>query len=220
MNSPRYLDKVTAFITRVQPETNACELLLFIHPNAGIQIPAGTVEEGEDLQTAVLRETAEETGLLAERVRIRAVIGWRAELPPCATHVVLHKTRVYSRPDLSSFDWAEFRRGIGVRCLREEDGFCQVSYEEPDRYPDTQYTSYQITGWVPRDALADANHRHFFHLELTEPAPDRWNQSADHNTFALFWAPLDDLPQIVYPQNTWLEYVQLDLGYSFDPPQP
>ena len=53
--------KVTAFITRRQQERT--QLLLFRHPNAGIQIPAGTIEEGEDWQTAVLREAAEETGL-------------------------------------------------------------------------------------------------------------------------------------------------------------
>lgn len=39
------------------------ELLLFMHPNAGIQFPAGTVEEGELPEQAVLREVAEKTGI-------------------------------------------------------------------------------------------------------------------------------------------------------------
>ncbi len=41
-------------------------LLLFRHtqfPEAGIQVPGGTVKEGEDWETAVLREASEETGL-------------------------------------------------------------------------------------------------------------------------------------------------------------
>jgi 8-oxo-dGTP pyrophosphatase MutT (NUDIX family) len=62
----RRVQKVTAFITR--PGSAGLDLLLFRHPEAGIQIPAGTVEEGEALQSAVLREAAEETGLHGLRV--------------------------------------------------------------------------------------------------------------------------------------------------------
>lgn len=52
--------KVVAYIIRNS------KLLVFEHrdyPEAGIQVPAGTAGDSEDLETAVLRETAEETGL-------------------------------------------------------------------------------------------------------------------------------------------------------------
>ncbi|HUS15947.1 MAG TPA: NUDIX domain-containing protein [Chloroflexia bacterium] len=52
--------KVLAYIT------HAGRLLVFRHPTApeaGIQVPAGTVEPGEDPDAAVLREAREETGL-------------------------------------------------------------------------------------------------------------------------------------------------------------
>jgi 8-oxo-dGTP pyrophosphatase MutT (NUDIX family) len=55
------LEKVTAFITR--KSDNGTELLLFKHPNAGIQLPAGTVEIGEKHDDAAKREAMEETGL-------------------------------------------------------------------------------------------------------------------------------------------------------------
>ena len=46
--------------------TNGRRLLVFRHtdfPEAGIQVPAGTVDRGETPETAVLREAQEETGL-------------------------------------------------------------------------------------------------------------------------------------------------------------
>lgn len=52
--------KVLAYITWER------QLLVFEHvnnPSIGIQVPAGTVEEGEMLEAAVLREAFEETGL-------------------------------------------------------------------------------------------------------------------------------------------------------------
>lgn len=52
--------KVFAYIT------NQNRLLVFRHtdfPEAGIQVPAGTVMAGEDLRSAVMREAQEETGL-------------------------------------------------------------------------------------------------------------------------------------------------------------
>ena len=57
--------KVLAYVTRGE------ELLVFRHrdfPDAGLQVPAGTIEEGEDPQDAALREAREESGLTDIRV--------------------------------------------------------------------------------------------------------------------------------------------------------
>ena len=65
--------KVIAYIT------DGDRLLVFRHtdfPEAGIQVPAGTVEEGEALDLAVLREAEEETGLAG--LEIRSYLGQRA----------------------------------------------------------------------------------------------------------------------------------------------
>jgi 8-oxo-dGTP pyrophosphatase MutT (NUDIX family) len=62
--------KVYAYITC------ADQLLVFEHthfPEAGIQVPGGTVEQGESLEKAVLREAVEETGL--QELAIHSYLG-------------------------------------------------------------------------------------------------------------------------------------------------
>lgn len=57
----RRVTKVLAYVV------DGGRLLVFTQPEApeaGLQVPAGTVEEGEALEAAVLRELAEESGLL------------------------------------------------------------------------------------------------------------------------------------------------------------
>ncbi|MCX4713025.1 MULTISPECIES: aminotransferase class I/II-fold pyridoxal phosphate-dependent enzyme [Streptomyces] len=60
--------RVAVYVTR--PSGNGPELLSFAHrdfPDAGIQVPAGGVDPGEDLETAARRECMEETGIAAIR---------------------------------------------------------------------------------------------------------------------------------------------------------
>ena len=197
MNS---LEKVTAFIVHSSP--SGIDLLLFKHPTAGIQIPAGTVEENETPQTAVLREAAEESGL--EGLEYRSYLGSRLERHPQECHYIAHLTPVYARPDLGSIAWAQIRRGIPVAVLRKVGGFCQVQYQEKDRLPDPQYISYSILGWVPEEVLVDHQERHFYLLEATDRGQDRWEVSIDNHVFTLFWTSLNPLPEIIFPQSTWL----------------
>jgi 8-oxo-dGTP pyrophosphatase MutT (NUDIX family) len=66
------IHKVNAYIT------HGHNLLVFRHtefPEAGIQVPAGSLEEGELPDEAVLREAQEETGLSG--LRLRSFLGVR-----------------------------------------------------------------------------------------------------------------------------------------------
>ena len=56
------LQKVAVLVTR--PGADGLELLVFEHIGipAGLQVPAGTVEPGEDVRAAALRELVEEIG--------------------------------------------------------------------------------------------------------------------------------------------------------------
>lgn len=64
METFRCKQKVLAYITRNTP--NGLELLVFTHqdyPEAGVQVPGGTLEKEENPVAGVLREVKEEAGL-------------------------------------------------------------------------------------------------------------------------------------------------------------
>jgi 8-oxo-dGTP pyrophosphatase MutT (NUDIX family) len=197
----KVLGKVTCFITRIHD--NKQELLLIQHPNAGIQLPAGTVEINEDFGQAAIREAMEETGL-KEFVSCKMIGSQEQNLVD--KYILFDKAKIYSRPDLSSFQWAEIRRGITVLHERRHGEFVQISYIEGDKYPEPDYITYQITGWVEESNLASKITRQFYHLQSNSYL-DEWEIETDNHKFKLFWASLDHLPQIVSPQNEWLDYL-------------
>lgn len=204
------LHKVAAFITR--ESARGIELLLLAHPYAGNQLPAGTVEENEDPRDAAVREAREETGLDA---RVVTQIGHLDEELPRDKLAVVKNTIVYARPDATSFDWARVPRGNWVCFERAHGNWTQITYEEPDQYPNANYTTYRITGWVPNDTLARRQRRHFFHLIADDETRESWTQFSDNHQFRLFWASLAALPEIASPQNRWVEYVCEELKYNW-----
>lgn len=206
MSTNRAVEKVTAFIIR--DSVAGLELLLFRHPYAGIQIPAGTVEAGEKPEAAVLREAAEETGLSA--FSACRYLGCAVERLPEDQRIILEATRIYSRPDRSSSSWAQLGRGITVTRLRQAGGFSQIHYQEFDRWPDPRYVSMAITGWAPDEALAGTRRRHFFRLDFAGDTPEEWIVQTDNHSFRLFWASVAALPEIVSPQAEWLAYLEHD----------
>lgn len=207
-----YLEKVTSFITR--NKGNNKQLLLFKHPHAGIQIPAGTIEEGENSESAALREATEETQLPEFNV-ICKIGSMRSNLPE-SKYIVTRNAKVYSRPDFNSFDWAQIRRGITVENnRRSESGFSHITYREYDDVQDPSYITYQITGWFPEQCLSKQIVRHFYHLEVKGDTPESWIAKADHHDFDFFWADINNLPKIISPQSEWVTYVLEHLNYNF-----
>jgi 8-oxo-dGTP pyrophosphatase MutT (NUDIX family) len=194
-------EKVTAFVTR--STSHGTELLLFEHPRAGIQLPAGTVEADEPHAAAAAREACEETGLLdlPSGHFLDAVL----EPLPDDHYLVHTTTRVYARPDTTSFDWASIRRGILVLCNRTGADFSHITYAERDTQTEPPFVSYQITGWVPTTMLTRQVMRYFYHFPYQSATPTTWWVDTDNHRFRLFWAPLDQLPVIVAPQRWWLD---------------
>ena len=101
--------KVVAYITRED------ELLVFRHrdfPEAGLQVPAGTVEEGETPDAAVLREVQEETGLPHAAVRVKAYLGRRVREAgiQCHDQHFYHLLLTANAPD----SWLHYETNAGA----------------------------------------------------------------------------------------------------------
>ena len=197
--------KVTAFVTR---ECNGVkELLVFKHPSAGIQIPAGTVEDGENLETAVKREVCEETGL--KHVKIEKFLGFIENELGENERVVAKTTQVCINPSLNSTVRKEkLDRGLTVNYNSTHDGFTHISYVEYDRTPNPTCVLCEITGWVPSRNLSLRKSRHFFLLTTPEETVDGWEVKSDRDhIFRVYWTPLSPKPRIVPPQDKWLDFV-------------
>ena len=204
-------EKVTAFVTQ---ERNGIKMLLvFKHPNAGIQIPAGSVEIGEDIETTAIRETYEETGL--QDVKIEKYLGcFENELEPYQ-RIIRNTTKVYIKPELNAVPYRDkLTRGLTVDYHSTQGDFTHISYIEYVFGKDFKpiHINHNITGWVPNENLSDQKKRHFFHLSTEEETKDKWELKSDlGHIFKPYWPVLSPKPKIIPPQDRWLDFVYDEL---------
>ena len=94
-----YRQRVVAYVTRERE--GRTELLTIEHehmPEAGIQVPAGRVDHDEDLEQAVHREVAEETGLTGTRL-VRKLPEFEAEYESLHESHAFHLTAETETPN-------------------------------------------------------------------------------------------------------------------------
>ena len=109
----RRIEKVVAYIVcdgRVAVFTHEDDVSPLLE--SGLQVPAGTLEEGESLEQAVLREAVEETGLTAVRI-VRYLGVAEYDMRPYADALhnrhFFHLTVDHPVPD----EWLHIERGGG-----------------------------------------------------------------------------------------------------------
>lgn len=200
MTSP-ILDKVTAFVTRIHDARS--ELLVFTHPRAGLQLPAGTVEPAEDVEAAARREVREETGV--EGLELVQVLPKSELILTGAARVVLHDVELRSAPSSDGAVVGQLRRGLTVDIEAQRDGLVLASYRERDLSADPARLVAQSEGWVPQAVLGARIVRHFFHYRFQGQSAAEWEHRADGHLFRPHWVALDPLPQLVRGQDLWLE---------------
>lgn len=201
------IQKVTAFIVRERGGVK--ELLVFKHPTAGVQIPAGTVEEGEDVETAVKREAYEETGL--QLVKIENYLGCFENELEDNQRIVAETTQVYIEPNLTAIPYKrKLSKGLTIDYLSTQRNFTHISYiaYEYDKFYKPIRIDTNITGWIPNENLSAQKRRHFFHLSTQEETADAWELKSDlGHIFKPYWTPLSPKPNIIPPQDKWLDFV-------------
>lgn len=206
------LDKVTAFVTR---ETGTeRELLVFQHPTAGIQLPAGTAEAGESVEQAVLREVAEETGLTDVEI-----VDHFSTIDPALAEderVLLQEAVLQTSPgdEATLVKAVMLRRGMVVRVLASEGKYVRVTYPEYAQRGDELITVSARTGWLPVKVLTGEVQRHLFHLTTTAPTEHHWTKDADGHQFSLFWVPLSQDPGLTPACDRWYREVRDQLRAS------
>ncbi len=92
--------KVLAYITRQAADRR--ELLVFTHrdhPEAGVQVPAGTVAKGEDVGSALMREIEEESGLTPPQLRLSGKLAEHASAQLGTVRHVFHLETAVALPD-------------------------------------------------------------------------------------------------------------------------
>ena len=194
------MDKITAFVLR----RNRTEILLFHHENAGIQIPAGTVDEKEDILTAGVREACEETGLLIDQIIKKELLQNTYNELKGKEVVTNTQTIIYSRPRENSFSWVKIKRGVTLDKKKDENDYCLVEYREWNDENNKDYYSYRIQGWAKAEDLSDRKMRHFCIIDV-EDSRNKWEVFIDNHTFKPFYAKLDNLPTIISPQDKWID---------------
>ena len=203
----KIVQKVTAFIVREKDGIK--ELLVFKHPTAGVQIPAGTVEKGEDLEAAVKREAHEETGLRS--VEIENYLGCFENELENNQRIIAETTQVYIEPNLSAVPYKrKLPKGLTIDYLSTQKDFTRISYieYEYDKFHKPTCIDTNITGWVPNENLRARKTRHFFHLSTQEETEDAWELKSDMgHIFKPYWTPLSPKPNIIPPQDKWLDFV-------------
>ena len=185
---PAIIEKVTGYVTR-RTDSGAPELLVFQPLHVGLQVPAGTVEPGEAIEDAALREMFEETGLKTLRqVRYLGSI----EVP------LTDQSRAPMK-DVVLRKEPGRERGVGLYVPRAH--WLRV-VERADEYARVDVAGQ--SGWLRAEVLAERMDRYFYHFEVTSSTLERWQvQDASHEPWECYWVPLSPRPVLDHEARVW-----------------
>lgn len=194
------IDKVTAFITRDPgDDTSRRELLVFDHSNplAGTQLPAGTVEPGENPADAVLREAREETGLEG---------------------LILVSDPVRGPSELADGEWYLDLNAGGRAVLERRDlGHPIVRIEQTDRervlLSGERSDGTPLRWWDDRAIVTRDVRRWLCRLRAPNDSANEWEHAFDTpEPWRFRWVSLSGPPPALVPrQAAWLEAMHPEL---------
>lgn len=199
------IEKVVAFVIRIKGQQP--QLLIFKHPANGYQLPAGTVEENEQLEVALRREVAEETGLT--NLKNIQKLGENTFFLDQKDAVLIQTLRFFAWPAQGAKRNGPLcTRGLKVNTFERKVGFTRVRYEEIDTSKEPTTLLWESEGWVPSDVLTREIKRHFYVVRVADEDRDHWNIQSDFgHIFECQWVDLDAIPELHWGQSEWLTYL-------------
>lgn len=187
-------DKVTVFVTRIR--RGRLELLTFLHPLAGRQLPAGSVEDGEAIVAAARRETLEETGI---------VLDLGLDILGVMTDDLSDQGVMLRETAPAPGNGTTIRRGHKVRIEASHDNQLLVSHRVFDFAVAPPAVREETRGWVDASVVARQLTRHFFHAHVLDDGATEWVNTADGHDLTIQWVPLDRALSLVSGQQEWLD---------------
>jgi 8-oxo-dGTP pyrophosphatase MutT (NUDIX family) len=195
------LQKVAVLVTR--PGPNGLELLVFEHVGlpSGVQVPAGTVEAGEDVRAAAIRELVEETGIVANDVELL----WTEEEVARLDAIVSEDVPMRAAPQADAEVVFDRIWRLGVRVMETTGEWARVAHEEYDLSEEPWRLVSSTEGWLPASVLEASQIRHVFHASAPGGVAERWDVFAEEMyTFRCFWVPLH-AAGLVSLQQAWVD---------------
>lgn len=192
--------KVTAFVTRgVEPHR---QLLTFVHPLAGRQLPAGSVEEGEEPIESAKREVWEETGVNdIEQITLIDV----EKVHTNGSGFLSAQVGVRSYPEERAPVLEFLPRGYKVSVSDRRGAWVNVSHRIYDFNVTPEVVLNEVFGWVPDAQVAQILERYHYHLVAAADDRQSWTREADGHLFQVEWVPLEPRPRLVTGQQEWLD---------------
>ncbi len=183
--------------------------MVFDHDRSGVQVPAGTVEPGEDIRLAAIRELEEETEVTVSDVVHLASF---PEFPDPDERVCVEAVPLLAEPvDGASVLILDLFRTV-VRLHEERVDWSNVGVEEWDLDVDPPRMAGSVKGWVRTTALATSQMRHLYTCDAPPGVRESWELIAEGiYLFRCHWAPLDDAGLLAVHQ-AWVDMVRPSLG--------
>jgi 8-oxo-dGTP pyrophosphatase MutT (NUDIX family) len=185
-------------------------LLVFEHDHGGIQIPAGTVEPGEDPAIAAIRELAEESGVSVSCVTHLFSLEERGDPDE---GVVAAYVPLLAQPDPAAAVVKKSMWRTWVRLHENLGEYTRVSEEKWnfDVHPPIRIGARE--GFVLTSTLRSTQQRHIFRAAAPPAAPaGTWELLGDgDHIFRCRWAPLNKTG-LIAGQQAWLDRAREILG--------